>query len=114
MERVAVEQRSIRYIAAAELRATKISQTNVSKERSKLASDTSYELLLLLQQQKYTWLQYKTPQVQASGTNTSIFSDEVHVEGGHRNCCRFATLTGVHQGAHICHANYWINGQFRS
>ena len=23
------------------------------------------------------------------------------MNGGHGNCCRFATLTGVHQGAHV-------------
>ena len=28
--------------------------------------------------------------------------------------CRFATVTGVHQGAHICLAKYWINGKVLS
>ena len=40
-------------------------------------------------------------QIQVPGTTFSTFSDKVRLEGGHENCCRFATLTGVHQGAHI-------------
>ena len=63
---------------------------------------------------KYTWLQYKKRQIQAPGTPFSIFGDDVGMEGGHGNCCRFATLTGVHQGAHICLAKYWMNGKVRS
>ena len=31
----------------------------------------------------------------------SYFSDEVGMEGDLGKCCRFATLTEVHQGAHI-------------
>ena len=63
---------------------------------------------------KYTWLQYKTPQIQAPGTTFSFFGDEVGVQGGHGNCCRFATLAGVHQGAHICLTKLWIHGKIRS
>ena len=62
---------------------------------------------------KYTWLQYKKPLIQAPGITFSNFSDEVGMEG-HGNCCRFATITGVHQGAHICLAKYWMNGKVRS
>ena len=40
---------------------------------------------------KYAWLQYKKRQIQAPGTTFSTFSDEVRLEGGHGNCCRFAT-----------------------
>ena len=29
------------------------------------------------------------------------------MEGRHANCCRFTTLTGVHQGAHICLAKFY-------
>ena len=36
------------------------------------------------------------------------------MEGGHGNCCRFATLTGVHQGAHICLAKLWFIGKVRT
>ena len=50
---------------------------------------------------KYTWLQYKKRRIQAPGTTFSVFGNEVGMKGGHENCCRFATLTGVHQGAHI-------------
>ena len=45
----------------------------------------------------YSWLQYKKRQIQAPGTTFSTCSDEVSMEGGHGNCCQFATLTGVHQ-----------------
>ena len=61
---------------------------------------------------KYTWLQYKKRQIQVPGTTFSNFSDEVEMEGGHANCGRFATLTGVHQGAHICVANYGLMEKF--
>ena len=51
---------------------------------------------------KNTWLkQCKKRQIQAPGTTFSTFSDAVRLGGGHRNCCRFAALTGEHQGAHI-------------
>ena len=46
-------------------------------------------------------LRYEKPQIRAPGT-FSNFSDEVGMEGGHGNYSRFAALTGVHQGAHIC------------
>ena len=42
------------------------------------------------------------------------FSDKVRLEGGHVNRCRFATLTGVHRGAHICLAKLWFKGKVRS
>ena len=61
-----------------------------------------YELSLLFSSKKYTSLQYKKPPIQAPGTTFSTFSDEVPLEGGHGNCCRCVTLTGVHRGAHIC------------
>ena len=48
-----------------------------------------------------TWLQYKKPKIQAPGTTFLTFSDKVRYEGGHETCCRFGTLTGLHQGAHI-------------
>ena len=44
----------------------------------------------------------------------STFSDEVRLQGGQGNRCRFATLTGVHQGAHICLAKLWFTGKVRS
>ena len=56
---------------------------------------------------KYTWLQHEELHIQAPGTTFSNFGDEVWMEGGHGNCCRFATLTGVHQGAHISLAKYF-------
>ena len=62
---------------------------------------------------KCTWLQYKEPQIRAPGTTFSIFSGEVRLEG-HGSCCRFATLTGVLQGAHICLAKQWVNGKLMS
>ena len=46
-------------------------------------------------------VQYEKTQVQAPGTTFSTFRDEVRLEGGHGNCCCFATFTEVHQGAHI-------------
>ena len=58
--------------------------------------------------------QYKKRQIQAPGATFSNFGDEVEMEGGHGNCCRFATLTGVRQGAHICLAKLWVNGKVRS
>ena len=72
-----------------------------------------YQLLSFYSSKKYTWLQYKKWQIQVPGTAFSNFSDEVGMEG-HGNCCRFATLTGVHQGAHICLAKWWIKGKVRS
>ena len=57
--------------------------------------------------------QYEKPKIQAPGTTSSNFSDEAR-PGGHGECCRFATLTGVHQGAHICPANFWLGGNVRS
>ena len=51
---------------------------------------------------KYSCLQYKKSQSQAPGTTFSSFSDEVHLEGGHVNYCRFAKLAGLHQGARVC------------
>ena len=45
------------------------------------------------------------------GITFSNFSDEVRLEGGHENCCRFATLTGVHQGAHACLAKVRFKGK---
>ena len=68
----------------------------------------------LYSSKKCTWLQYKKRQIQAPGTTFSTFSDEVRLEGGHGNCSRFATLTGVHQGAHICLAKLWFKGKVRS
>ena len=62
----------------------------------------------------FTWLQYKKRQIKAPRTTLSDFVDEAGMEGGHGNCCRFATLTGVHQGAHICLAKLWIKGKVRS
>ena len=50
---------------------------------------------------KCTWLQYKKPQIQVPGTTFPNLDVEVGMEDV-RNCYRFATLTGVHQGAHIC------------
>ena len=55
-----------------------------------------------------------TTTIQAPGTTFSTFSDEVRLEGGHGNCCRFATLTGVHQMPHICLAKLWFKGKVRS
>ena len=34
------------------------------------------------------------------------------MEGGHGSCCRFATLTGVNEGAHTCLAKLWIKKKF--
>ena len=70
--------------------------------------------LLFLPSKTYTWLQYEKPQIQAPGTTFSSFGDEVWMVGGHGNCCRFATLTGVHQGTHISLAKNWIKGKVRS
>ena len=63
---------------------------------------------------KYTWLQYKKRSIQAPGTTFSTFSDEVRLEGEHGNCCRFATLTGANQRAHIRLNKLWFKGQVRS
>ena len=43
---------------------------------------------------KYAWLQYKKPQIEAPGTTFSIFSDEVRLEEGDGNCCRFCHTHG--------------------
>ena len=61
-------------------------------------------------------LDYSTnkQQIRASGTTFSTFSDDVRLDGGHGNCCRFATITGVHQGAHICLAKLCFKGKVRS
>ena len=48
-----------------------------------------------------TWLKYKKLKIQAPGTTFSTLSDNVRYEGGHDKCCRFGTLAGVHQEAHI-------------
>ena len=53
-------------------------------------------------------------QFQAPGTFFSNFGDEVGIERSDGNFCRFATLSGVHQGAHICLATKWINEELRS
>ena len=49
---------------------------------------------------------YEKPKIQAPGTTFSNFSDEVGPEGGRGKCCRFGTLTGVYQGAHIYRAKF--------
>ena len=54
---------------------------------------------------------YKKLKIQAPGTTFSTVSDEVRPEGEDEKCCRFGTLTGVHQGAHICHAKFWFDGK---
>ena len=41
-----------------------------------------------------------TPHFQLSATRSAS-------KKGHGNCCRFATLSGVHQGAHICLAKFY-------
>ena len=62
---------------------------------------------------KKTWLQYKKTAIQASGTTFSNFSDEIRPEEGHGKCCRFGTLTGVHQDAHICPDHSWLDWNAR-
>ena len=71
-------------------------------------------VLYVVSSKKYTWLQYEKRQIQAPGTTFSTFSDGVRLEGGHGKCCRFATLKGVYQGAHICLAKLWFKGKVRS
>ena len=63
---------------------------------------------------KYTWLQYKKRQIQAPGATFASFRGGIRLQGGHGNCCRFATFTRVHQGAHMCLAKLWFKGKGRS
>ena len=45
----------------------------------------------------------------------SNFSDKARLEAGDGNCCGFAIVTGVHQGAHnICLARYQVWDQWKS
>ena len=60
------------------------------------------------------YLQYKKQQIQAPGHIFSDISDEVRIEGGHGNCRRFGTLTGVHQRGFICLGKLRINGKILS
>ena len=64
--------------------------------------------------EKNTWLQYEKPKIQAPGTTFSNFSHEVRPEGGHGKCCRFVTLTGVHQGAHTTLPKIGLMETFRA
>lgn len=61
-----------------------------------------------------TWIQYEKPHNQAPETTFVNFSDEVRIKGEHGDCCRLGKLTGVHQGAQICLAKLWIDGNVRS
>ena len=61
-----------------------------------------------------TWQQYKKRQIQVPGTTFSTSNDGVCLGGGHGNCCRFATLTGVHQSAHICLSKLWFKAKVGS
>ena len=45
-------------------------------------------------------------QTENSSTTFSTFSDKFRPERGHEKCCRYRTLTGVHQGAHIRSAKF--------
>ena len=68
---------------------------------------TSTFLLLVLQRKTILDLQCKKIKIQAPGTTLLTFIDKVRYEGGHEKCCRFGTLTGVHQGAHIRSSKFW-------
>ena len=72
-----------------------------------------YELLLFLPVKSIVSYSTRNFKIQAPGTTFSNFGHEVWMEG-HGNCCRFASLTGVHQGAHISLAKYWIDEKVRS
>ena len=110
MDRAAEEQRSTFYPVAAELRMN----YQITKIKIKLARKNTYEPLLLLQQQQLFLATVKKGQIQAPGTTFSTLSDEVRLERGHGNCCRFATLTELHQGAHIFLAKLWLKAKVRS
>ena len=85
LDRAAEEQLSTLYTVVAELRMS-----------NQIIKKKWYEYV---RSKKNAWLQHEKPQIQASGTTFSIISDEVRLEG-HLSCCRFATPTGLHQGAH--------------
>ena len=78
--------------------------------------------ILFCTRRQKTWPQYQKIKIKISRSTAwnhifcpfSNFSDEVRLEPGHANCCRFANITRVHQGAHIGPAEYWINGKVLS
>ena len=74
-----------------------------------------YELLLLLlySSQKHTGWSARNRKFKRLEPHFQFFSDDVRLEGGHGNRCRFDTLTGVHQGAHTCLTKKSINGKMR-
>ena len=107
LDRAAQEQRSTFYTGCC-CRATYELANHFLKLVRRTSSCSFYS------SKEYTWLQYKKSQNQVPRTAFSTFDNEVRLEGGHGNCCRLATLTGVHQGAPICLAKFWFEGKFRS
>ena len=59
-------------------------------------------LLLWNEQEEHRSLEAVVRKAEISSAWNHTFSDKVRYEGGHGKCCRFGTLTGVHQGRHIC------------
>ena len=71
----------------------------------KRTGTSTYDLLLLPQQLKMHLARGQESTNPTAWTTFSNFGDEVGMEGNLGNCYdRFASRTGVHQGAHICHA----------
>ena len=125
MDRAAEEQRSTFYTAdAAELCASYLLNNISYLVQNKIKSGTYEHVRSTYEHVRSTYeyefysskniLGYSTRnENHAPGTTFSNFGVEVWM-GGHGNCCRFATLTGVHQGARISLAKYWVSGKVRS
>ena len=106
MGRAAEEQRCTFYTAdAAELCMSYETNHKIVKKKKRGTDEYVRNKYEFYSSKTYTWLQYNKRQIHVPGTTFSNFGDEVWMEG-HENCCRFATLTGVHQRAHICLAKY--------
>ena len=93
------------YAAAAELRATKMPLKNVSKKRRKpgIWCHTSTSSCTKNIYVAGTYLASVRETANSSAWNHIFkFQQRGPPRRRARNCCRFAILTKVHQGAHIC------------
>ena len=77
--------------------------------------EATSKFLLLVLHQKEKWLEYNR-QKKSSAWN-HIFKVQRRVLPRRRTrkvLSLFGTLTGVHQGGHICPAEFWLDGNVRS